>query len=234
MNSNEQFRLSYGVKETFEEKIERLERLSPITYNEILGFKDKENRYIKNYPLFHGLRFDGVNKLESIFQSDYVLCGKKCPNKYTSMDGTEHYLNINSIGFDNCNNGEYVSVIPYDYNSLEFNTFIAENLFLAFTGNIDAISTFYLKYDDYCMLKESNKKLNNLYSYAFNEYMVKDKISLDDLLYIGINSNYYNGNIDETIEKVIELLKYYKIEVPLIDTKNDRIIYETNKKYIKI
>ena len=127
--------------------------------------------------LYHGIRFDTINRLESIFQTGYILPGNKVKDKFISHDGSIKYLYI-SCDFENCNMGKYVSVMPYE-DDLEFDVFVRENLFFAIKGSIEAIETTHVSYDEYCNLKKGN----GYYSYAHDEYFVEEGISLDDVVY---------------------------------------------------
>ena len=221
MNIRRKTMVPYQKEETFDEKIERLESLPSKTYFEELKINKDDLEMASMFPLYHGLRFNSLEKLESIFKDNYVYCGNKINKVY-----------YNDI--ENCNMGEYVSVTPYS-DGVEFNVFVRENIFLVFKGNIEAINTYYLNYEDYVKLRESKRKTNNLYSYAFNEYLVKDSISLDDLLYVGIDSNFFRSDINEVIEKVTSLMKQYNINADFIDISNNNVIYSgsDNYSYIK-
>ena len=187
---------------------------------------EKINKY--GIPLYHGIRFDPLERLESIFQSGSILCGKRIKETFTSYDGTVKNIYVYNDE-ENCNMGKYVSVMPYT-DSYEFDIFVRSNLFFGIKATIDAFKTIHLSYDDYIELRESGIKCNNLYSYAFNEYLVKDEIPLDDVLFIGIDSNYYNGNYEDTVNKVIELMKIYNIKLPFIDVNNNIELYCYNNK----
>lgn len=178
--------------------------------------------------LYHGIRFDSINRLESIFQNGNILCGNKINLSFKSYDGSTKYLYINSNSYENCNMGKYVSVMPYE-NSMEFNVFIRENIFLVIKGTINALKPIYLSYNDYSDLINSGLKYNNLYSYASSEYLVKDEISLDDVLFIGIDSRYYNGDYNKIVNDVIKLMKVYEISIPFIDIQNNNELYSFNK-----
>lgn len=115
--------------------------------------------------------------------------------------------------------------MPY-VDKIEFDIFVRQNLFLAIKGTVKALKTVHLSYDDYFTLKKKNIEYNNLYSYSFYEYLVKDRISLDDVLFIGIDSQYFNGDYNKTISGVIELMDRYKIEKPFIDINNNVLIYQ--------
>jgi hypothetical protein len=94
---------------------------------------------------------------------------------------------------------------------------------------IKAFKTTDVSYDDYCDIKN---KCDDYYSYAFNEYFVENSISLDDIIYIGIDSRYFNGNYDEIVEDVINLINVYEIEIPFIDVRTNSEIYKLNNKQL--
>ena len=199
------------------------------TFSEWLGLSnDKIEKY--GICLYHGIRFDTLNRLESIFQTGYILPSDKVKEKITSYDGTIKYLYISNDSDENCNMGKYVSVMPYE-DDLEFNVFIKENLFFVIKGTIEAIKTTHVSYDEYCDMKNKDK-CDNYYSYAFNEYFVENGISLDDIIYIGIDSNYFNGNYDKTVEEVIRLISFYKINIPFIDKGTNSEIYKLDNKQL--
>lgn len=58
MERLEKYIQSYGIDESFEEKIERLERISQKTYFEELKINKMSSRYKERFPLFHGIRFN--------------------------------------------------------------------------------------------------------------------------------------------------------------------------------
>ncbi len=182
--------------------------------------------------LYHGIRFDTINRLESIFQTGYILPSDKVKREFVSYDGTVKYLYISNDSEENCNMGKYVSVMPFE-DDLEFNVFVRENLFFAIKGSIKVIETTHVSYDEYCDIKNKDK-CDNYYSYAFNEYFVEKGISLDDVIYIGIDSSYFNGDYDKTVEDVINLINVYKINIPFVDERTNNEIYRLNtKKTIK-
>ena len=185
--------------------------------------KEKINRY--GIHLYHGIRFDDINRLESILQSGAILCGKDINQVFLSKDGHRKYLYIDSRDSENCNMGEYISVMPHE-GDMEFDVFVRRNIYFAIKASVDAYGTKYLTYDDYIRLRKSGLETKNLYSYAHNEYLVKDKISLKDVDYIGINPNYYAGDYNRTVFTIKDLLEHYKSSIPLINGYNDEIIYQ--------
>ena len=84
------YELSYGIpNESLEDRIIRLEELEPSKYTDIIGDSDKA---ANRFPLYHGLGFRPLDKLESILIHKYIYPGKKIPTEFESMDGTIHYL----------------------------------------------------------------------------------------------------------------------------------------------
>ena len=196
------------------------------TFSEVLGLSnDKIEKY--GICLYHGIRFDAIDRLESIFQTGYILPSNKVKRDFVSYDGTVKYLYISNDSDENCNMGKYVSVMPYE-DDLEFNVFVRENLFFAIKGSIKAYKTKHVSFDEYCKIKDSDE----FYSYAFNEYFVENEISLNDINYIGIDSRYFNGNYDEMVEKVINLIDFYKINIPFVDERTNSEIYRLNSEQI--
>lgn len=169
-----------------ENKYLEYEKIPLQTYAEYMGLTDDDIIRL-GINLYHGIRFDSINRLESIFKNGNILCGSKINSSFKSYDGSTKYLYNNSNSEENCNMGKYVSVMQYE-NSMEFNVFVRENLFLVIKGTVKALKPIYLSYNDYSDLRNSGLKYNNLYSYASSEYLVKDGISLDDVVFIGIDS----------------------------------------------
>ena len=197
-------------------------------------FYISSNENIKrcSFLLFHGIRFDFINRLESIFQTGYILPSNEVKRSFKSYDGTDKYLYINNDSDENCNMGKYVSLMPY-VDDLEFCVFVRENIFFAINGLIPTIKTTHVSYDDYCDLKNTEDN-GKYYSYAFNEYFALSKISLKDVVYIGIDSCYFKGNYESTVEEVINLINAYNIEIPFIDERTYNEIYcLKGKKLIK-
>ena len=199
------------------------------TFSDSLGLSDDviERRCI---CLYHGIRFDAINRLESIFQTGYILPSNKVKRDFVSYDGTVKYLYISNDSDENCNMGTYVSVMPYE-DDLEFKLFVRETLFFAIKGTIKAFETTHVSYDEYYD-KKNKDECDDYYSYAFNEYFVENDISLDDVIYIGIDSSYFNGNYDKIVEDVINLINVYEIDIPLVDERTNSEIYRLNSKQI--
>ncbi len=196
--------------------------ISNDTFNDLL---QSSNDYLlkdRTY-LYHGIRFDAINKLESIFQTGLLLPSNKIKRTFISYDGTVKHLYIYNDD-ENCNLGKYVSVMPYE-NNLEFELFVRENLFFVFKGSIGAIKTKHVSYNEYCELRRKKLIDTNYYSYAVSEYFVEDGISLNDAVYIGIDSNHFNGDYDQTVADVIHLIDIYKIDKPFIDESTNSEIY---------
>lgn len=194
------------------------------TYMEEHGL-DKETVDRWGIHLYHGIRFDSINRLESIFQSKSILCGKKVNPSFISHDGTTKYIFIEYFDDENCNLGEYVSVMP-SIDSLEFEKFVEENIFFAIKASVDALKTTHVSYDEYEELRKNVLSWDRLYSYAWHEYLVKDSISLDDVDCIGIDSRYHDDEeYNELINSVKKLLEVYKIKIPFKDYRSGEIIY---------
>ena len=224
MDFDNKYKISYGREETFEEKIKRLEKIPTSTFIDDFNINDRNRRF---YRLYHGLRFNGIDKLESIIKSGYILCGKDVKQKFKSYDGDEKRIISYADDIENCNRGRCISVIPsipYDFNNLEFLTFIKENIFLELESDIEALSTFFLTYNDYIKLRASEISTENLYSYALREYMVKNKIPLNKIKSIGIDSNHYVGDVNDAIKKINAIRKYYGLNIPFNDIATKKLI----------
>ena len=192
--------ISYGINETFDDKIKRLESLPMES--------------ISDNILYHGLRFNGVDKFESILKSGFILCGRVVPKSFRSFDGNNKSIILDYHDIENCNNGDYISVMPFGDN-IEYQTFIRENIFLKLSSDIEAICPYYLKYDDYIRLRKSGIQTKNLYSYALHEYMIKESIPIDKILSIGIDTDYFTGDLDKTIKQLEKIKRYYNASIPI-------------------
>ena len=207
-------------------KIVKYEESQLQTYADVIGLPDEEILKQGKY-LYHGIRIDAINTLESIFQDGNILCGNRINSNFISYDGSTKQILIDYNNEQNCNMGKYISVMP-ECDDVEFDAFVRENLFFAIKGTVRALKTKYLPYTEYCDLRKNNIN-DDLYSYACNEYLVKDKISLDDVVFIGIDSCYYNGDYNNTVKSVIDLMNVYKIEIPFIDIKTNKELFKLNE-----
>ena len=235
----------YNSIPTIEDKIAEYENKKPQIFAEKNGFSKElySNPNITAFSyycmLFHGIRFQRLEVLEAIFQDREIRCGNKIRTSIKSYDGTTKSIWAGDYREENCNLGEYVSVTPYDdeWNikgiiaptprAYEFNNFVRNHIFFIIKGHIDAIETFFLPWEEYHELKKSGIKHKNLYSYAHEEFLVKDHISLEDVLAIGIDKQYYiDGDIDETIYEIIKLMKEYEIPIPLIDMSTNKVLFQ--------
>lgn len=83
---------------------------------------------------YHGIRFQGyLEKLESIFKVRKILAGK--------------YIKEYSFYDDNCNMGEYVSLLKWlGYESIEYEIIIGSNISLIITPFCNAIETKHIDF----------------------------------------------------------------------------------------
>ena len=198
-------------KETFQEKFERLEQ-QPLEFFEP-NENDIDNLYLIHNFLYHGIRsYNPLVKLESIFKNRAILAGNYQNSNYYSYD-------------DNCNNGEYISLasIDDDYN-LTYQTFVMPNISLVISSECQAIKTIYLNYDEWEQIKDIETK--NRYSYANNEYQVKEIIALEMIKAIGLPKEYLRQTnrehlIDIYLNDILELMNKYNIDLPIVDTSNN-------------
>lgn len=186
---------------------------------------DRENlRFIYNF-LYHGIRFQNhLEKLESIFKDKAILAGNYQKNYFSYSD--------------NCNEGEYISLLATDgYYDLEYETFIMPNITLVISPDCNAIKTLYLPYHEWEQVKGKNTK--NRYSYAHNEYQVKQSISLSMIKAIGIPARYLRTinkeeQIDIYLKDILELMNKYNITLPIVDNSAYNIpIYSSQSTELK-
>lgn len=83
-------------------------------------------------------------------------------------------------------------------------------------------------------MKENNISVKNRYSYAMNEYQVKDFIPIEMIRAIGIP--YVNIRLTKGVDyaekykqDIINLLDCYKTELPIVDVScYNRVLYNHN------
>ncbi len=212
----------YKLKNSFEIELEKLENKKMETFQSLHPYAIDDELYCVGNFLYHGIRFqDKLEKLESIFRDGKIKAGNYIKNYYPYDD--------------NCNDGEYISLIDYPRESnLEYNTFIKENISLVISPRCKAYKTIYVPYE---LWKEIKKipNLKNRYSYARCEYQVKEFIPLKKVKAIGIPYRYLVKNNKKEVAdfyraEVIRLLEKYDVDIPIVDTSffND-IIYIRNK-----
>lgn len=146
-------------------EIESLDKTQVITFakEHFIDYEPKLFEYDR--LLYHGLRFQqNLEKLEGIFKERKILAGKYLDNFFNYSD--------------NCNDGEYVSVINYN-DSVEFKSFISENICLVISPLCNAYKTVYVSHDIWNYIKKHNIPVKNRYSYAKHEYQVKDLIPIE-------------------------------------------------------
>lgn len=109
--------------------------------------------------LYHGVRMDPDHKLfESILRDRKI----KCANKIGLYRGSSS---------ENCNEGEYVSLIHFEYeHELEFQTFIEENVSFIISPKLNPVKCKYLPYEEWEKIKKKLPKTKHRYSYARYEY----------------------------------------------------------------
>lgn len=110
-----------------------------------------------------------------------------------------------------------------NYHNLEYKTFIMPNISLVISPKCNAIKTIYVPYEEWVEIKKLNPK--NRYSYAHDEYQVKEKITLDMIKAIGLPKKYLTIKHQEHliasyINDILELMSKYNIELPIVDTSN--------------
>lgn len=209
------------------EKVLELEKRKMTTFQEEHTMEEDFDFFDVECFLYHGLRYydskerfrEGIKKLEGIFEKGGILAGKYLEGYYPSLD--------------NCNELEYVSLASYS-DSIEFKIFVLENICLLTLPSSDAYKTIYVSYDMWYFMKKNNIEVKNRYSYAHNEYQVKDGIPLDDVKAIGIP--FFDIQLSEGMDtanhytqQIISLLDQYDVDLPIVDTScYNQVIYQRN------
>lgn len=188
---------------------------------EIMSIND--DTYNPYCYLYHGIRFQNhLEKLESIFKDKKILASKYIPNCFNYDD--------------NCNKGEYVSLMSYN-DGIGFKTFIIENISLLVSPRCKAYLTKYVSYEIWDQIKNKNTK--NLYSYMSQEYMCKDHVPMELVKAVGVPYNYYllkNGieYADNILKDVKELIDKYEINIGIVDTSDfNKVLIEPEKIKVK-
>jgi len=187
--------------------------------------KNLSNEWCEDEFLFHSLRFQPLEKLESIIQTGFIYPGSQVVRKFLSYDGTIKNIQLYNYD-DNCNLGKYISLMPYEEDSMEFAGLIKPYLFLEFKRHISVFKPIYLSYSDYNLLMNSNINTNLIYSYSLYELMTNKPISFDFINNIGVYSNYYDGNISSLISSVKSIMDYYNLTIPFYDYSMEEVIYQ--------
>jgi len=208
----------------FKQKLAILDSQTPKTFLDLNPelYNSNNLRYIYNF-LYHGIRFQNhLEKLESIFQAKAILAG--------------NYQKNYSPYSDNCNEGEYISLLSTDgYYNIEYETFIIPNITLIVSPECNAIKTIYLPYNEWEQIKGKNTK--NRYSYANNEYQVKQIVPLSLVKAIGLPARYLRTigkeeQIEIYLQDILQLMNKYNINLPIIDTSAYNIPITTTKNHI--
>lgn len=207
-------------------EIENLDKNQMITFSEEYCIDYEPELFEQYYFLYHGLRFQkNLEKLEGIFKERKILS-----NKY--LDSFFNYG-------DNCNDGEYVSLINYN-DSIEFKGFVGQNVCLIISPLCDAYKTIYVTHDTWSYIKQHNIPVKNRYSYAEHEYQVKDFIPIELVRAVGIDYSRFcllkgRETTDKLIQEIINLLNLYNIDLPIVDIgRYNNVIYSSHKSYQKI
>ena len=140
--------------------------------------KTLSNEWCDDEFLFHSLRFQPLEKLESIIKTGYIYPGNQVTREFLSYDGTTKKIQLYDYD-DNCNLGKYISLMPEEETSMEFAGLIKPYLFLELKRRIPVFKPIYLSYSDYSLLINSNIKTNLVYSYSLYELMTDKPISFD-------------------------------------------------------
>ena len=181
-----------------------------ITTNQDGKYTENDNISFRNMYgfLYHGIRFqDYLEKLESIFRERKILAGKYIPNYYCYSD--------------NCNKGEYVSVLNVQKtDGITFKTFIDENISLLITPFCDAIETKYVGFNIWNQIKDLN--LKQIYSYLPGECMCKDFIPLEFVKAVGVPYRHLirtkgRDYADKLVEDIVSLMELYNISLPVVE-----------------
>ena len=206
--------------------IQELENTKMTRTNENEEYSLDDNiPFIYQYDyLYHGIRNQKyLEILEEIFKTRKILAGK--------------YIKNYSYYIDNCNKGEYVSLLKFSINNyLSYQTFIEENISLLITPAINAIETKYIDFYTWNIIREQKLLLKNLYSYMIGECFVKDYIDFKYVKAIGFPYYYLitskgQDYTNKLLNDLYLLIQKYNINLSIVDTSryNHILINQKNK-----
>ena len=203
--------------------IQELENTITTTTNQFNEYSlDEDIPFIYQYDyLYHGIRNQKYLEIfEEIFKTRKILAGKYIKN----------YHNYS----DNCNKGEYVSLLKYSKdNYIAYQAFIEENISLLVTKYID--------YSTWDTISKQKLSLKNLYSYMIGECLVKDYVDFSYIKAIGFPYKYlmtikgqeYTENL---LNDLYLLMHRYDITLSIVDTSkyNHPILITENHTYNRV
>lgn len=204
--------------------IQQLEQEPIITSNQNNEFTEDENIPFEcaSEYLYHGIRFQKyLEKLENIFKEKKILAGKYIKNYH-------HYS-------DNCNKGEYVSLLKYTRKTqLEYELLVLSNISLLITPLCNAVETKYVNFQTWRNLQKEQYQLKHLYSYMQGEYLCKDFVPIEMVKAIGFPYQLLRLRgkaeyADNLIKDIKTLMEKYDIYLPIVDTSRyNAILYAPN------
>jgi len=170
---------------------------------------------------YHGTDLDN---LISILESKEIKCRRLLKNDLVYK--TRKYKGPDYNGLD------YVSICKPSINSFEsysaFNIFVINNFCLIIDENINAIKTRYC--ESFMMINRNNRKNGLRYSDLKDEWQVKTRITLDNIVGIAIPFNKIDYNYYDLrkIKHLLQLAKDY--DLPVIDSSSSLFssTYESN------
>lgn len=162
--------------------------------------------------LYHGIRAQNQLEILENILNNGILAGKHIKD----------YNNYN----ENCNNGEYVSLLDkISDNNLEYETFIEPNISLVVSPLCGAYKTIYVNFELWEFINTHYPDTKNRYSYAFNEYQIRDKVPVELIEAIGIPYQLLlnTDRLEETKilkRAIIDILDCQRINIPIVDTSD--------------
>lgn len=210
------------------DKLLNCDKESPKTFIDTHPYIKKEPSVLSSEDfLYHGVRSqEYLEKFIYILKTGKILAGKYLDDYYNYSD--------------NCNEGEYVSLLEKsDESENEFNVFIEPNICFLITPFISAYKTIYIPYDLWEYMMEVKPVLQNRFSYAKGEYHIKDYVELSQVRAIGIPYRYTEilsgvSYANKLLNDVLRVMNMYGYDFIVVDTSNDnKILYNpTDRKTI--
>ncbi len=157
--------------------------------------------------LYYGLSSQtDLKPLEEIIQKKVILSEKKNTNQNRKYE-TNFLFEKTKTSYEK-----------------EYDTFIRPYLSLVISPFYNPEKVIPVSYDTWLEIRDSQIPMKNQYSYLEHAYQVKDSLSIEDwVIAIGIPFYYLRTHkgtevAQELLEKVIQFIKTYHIELPILDT----------------
>lgn len=216
----ENVRREINNEEEFEDLYQQLESMPQRTFlSQYIAFstmvseaKSDEQKCAPYKHLHHSIGFfNDIEVLERFLKSGMIV-----PGKYISE------FNTNIM---NSNEGTHISLLKFHgVDEIEYKAFICERLTLLINPMCDPKEAKYVSEDMWEYITTNHPDHKNRYSWAKNEYQI-EQIPTKYIDAVGVPYEYithYEGKdvAEEKLNKVFELIKKYKLNIPVYDNSS--------------